>query len=108
MDDSPTWIRVARASDVAEGEMLAVQAAGRKIALYHLDDDTWAATGNVCSHAFALLTDGWLDGAAIECPLHAGRFDVRTGKALSAPVEEDVPAYQVRIEGGDVLVAVPA
>jgi len=61
----------------------------------------------VCTHAFALLTEGFLDGEVIECPLHAGRFDVRTGKGLCAPIETDLATYQVRVDGADVLVAVP-
>jgi nitrite reductase/ring-hydroxylating ferredoxin subunit len=62
------------------------------------------ATDNICTHAFALLSDGWLDGDCIECPLHAGRFDVRTGKALGPPVDEDIKVYPVRIVGDDIQV----
>jgi nitrite reductase/ring-hydroxylating ferredoxin subunit len=107
MDDSPKWLRVAQAGDVAQGEMRAVEAGGRKIALYHLDDDTWAATDNVCTHAFAMLTDGYLDGDVIECPLHAGRFSVRDGKGLCAPIEQDLAAYPVRLDGDAVLIGLP-
>ncbi len=48
--------------------------------------------------------EGWLDGDCIECPLHAGRFEVRTGKALGPPVDEDIKVYPVRIVGNDVQV----
>jgi nitrite reductase/ring-hydroxylating ferredoxin subunit len=107
MDDSAKWVRVAATKQVGKGDMFAAEANGTKIAIFHLDDGSWHAIENVCTHAFALLTDGWLDGDCIECPLHAGRFDVRTGKALSAPVDEDVASFPVRIEGADVLVALP-
>ena len=106
MSEAANWVRVADEADIPPGEMAAVEAQGRKLAVFHLDDGTWAATDNVCTHAFAMLTDGWLDGATIECPLHAGRFDVCTGKALGAPVEEDLRTYAVRIDGGKVLVGV--
>ena len=108
MTDSANWLRVAGVADVPAGEMLAVEAAGRPIAVFHLEDGTWAATDNVCTHAFAVLTDGWLDGEVIECPLHAGRFDVRTGKGLCAPIEQDIRTYPVRVDGRDVLVEVVA
>ena len=107
MDDTAKWVRVASVKQVGLGDMLAAEAGGKKIALFHLEDDSWHAIENVCTHAYALLTEGWLDGDAIECPLHAGRFDVRTGKGLSAPIEEDVASFPVRIEGTDVLVALP-
>jgi nitrite reductase/ring-hydroxylating ferredoxin subunit len=108
MDGSAKWVRVAAAKQVRAGEMLAAEVGGKKLAVFHLDDGSWHAIDNVCTHAFALLTEGWLDGDTIECPLHAGRFDVRTGQALCAPVDKDVASYPVRIEGADVLVALPS
>ncbi|MBV9812275.1 MAG: non-heme iron oxygenase ferredoxin subunit [Acetobacteraceae bacterium] len=100
------WVRVASASAIGTGEMLGVDAKGRSVAVYHLDDGTWCATENVCTHAFAILTDGWLEEGVIECPLHAGRFDCRTGKGLGEPIEEDLRTYPVKVEGDDVLVEV--
>ncbi len=107
MSGAERWVRVAAAKDIPPGELLGVEVAGRKIAVFHLDDDTWHAIDNVCTHAYALLSDGWLDGDEIECPLHAGRFDVRTGRAISPPVEEDVQTYEVRLEGSDLRGKVP-
>lgn len=100
-------VRVAGVADIPPGEMQAVEVSGRKLVLFHLEDGTWHATDNICTHAFALLTDGWLEGDVIECPLHAGRFNVCTGKALSPPAEEDLRAYPVRVEGDAVLLEVP-
>ena len=107
MEGSGNWVRVAAARQVDKGDMLAAEAGGRKIALFHLEDGSWHAIENVCTHAYALLTDGWLDGDCIECPLHAGRFDVRTGQAVGAPADEDVATFPVKLEGADVLVALP-
>ncbi len=107
MTEVATWVRVAAAKDIPPGEMLAIEAGGRKVAVFHLDDGSWHAIDNLCTHAYALLTDGWLEGAEIECPLHAGRFDVRTGKALCAPVDEDVATYAVRLDGAEVLLGLP-
>ena len=80
----------------------------RKIGVFHLEDGSWHAIDNVCSHAFALLTEGFLDGDEIECPLHAGSFDCRTGKGQGAPIEEDLKTYAVRIAGDDILIELPA
>jgi nitrite reductase/ring-hydroxylating ferredoxin subunit len=105
MTDSSQWIRVASTADVPEGEALAVQVKGLTLAVYHVGDE-WFCSDNVCTHEFALLTDGWLEGHIIECPLHAGRFDVRTGKGLGDPIDTDLKVFPVRIEGDDVLVEV--
>lgn len=101
------WVRVAGVADVAEGQVHAVRVGGREIALYHLPGGEFRATDNICSHEYAQLSDGWLEDGSIECPLHAARFDVRTGKALCAPAETDLDVYELRVEGGDLLIKVP-
>ena len=78
---------------------------GRDIALYGTEDGIHA-TDNICTHGHARLCDGFLEGHEIECPLHQGRFDVRTGKAMCAPLTEDLRSYPVKIEGGRVYLAI--
>src|SRR5215467_6675147 len=104
MSNEPNWVTVAQRSKLAPGEILGVEIGDKPIALYNVDGEIYA-TDNICTHAFAMLSDGWLDGECIECPLHAGRFDVRTGKALGPPVEEDIKVYKVRVVGEDIQVA---
>ena len=79
---------------------------GLNLALYYVDGE-YFCTDNVCSHAYALLSEGWLEGHLIECPLHNGQFDVRTGKGMGAPVTSDIRSYPVRVEGEDILIALP-
>ena len=64
------------------------------------------ATDNVCTHAFALLSDGWLDGEYVECPLHGGRFEVATGKAMGDPVVCDLRTFPVRVSGDDIEILI--
>lgn len=101
------WVRAAATSEVAEGEPLGSKAGGRDIAIY-LVDGTYFATSNICTHAFALLSDGWLEGCTIECPLHNGRFDIRTGHALSSPVERDLETFAVEVRDGALYVRLPS
>jgi nitrite reductase/ring-hydroxylating ferredoxin subunit len=102
-----TWVRVAAAADVAEGSVIGVRVGEREIALYHLPGGEFRATDNICSHEYAQLSDGWLENGEIECPLHAARFDIRTGKALCAPAETDIATFEVKQEGADLLVRLP-
>lgn len=101
------FVRVAKAGDVAPGSVLRVEAAGRPIALYNVDG-AFYATDEICTHAYASLAEGFLDGATIECPLHGATFDIKTGAALTAPASEPLATYPVRVDGEDILVAVPA
>jgi naphthalene 1,2-dioxygenase system ferredoxin subunit len=97
------WIDAADADAVPEEDVIAVQVAGKEVALYGVDGDVFA-TDNICTHGHARLCDGFLEGGEIECPLHQGRFDVRTGKAMCAPLTDDIRAYPVKIENGRVFV----
>lgn len=102
-----TWVKVAAAADVAEGSVIAVRVGEREIALYHLPGGEFRATDNVCSHEYAQLSDGWLENGEIECPLHAARFDIRTGRALCAPAEAPIAVFPVKQEGADLLISLP-
>ena len=97
------WVTVASRSALSEGDITGVAVGETQIALYNLGGEIYA-TDNICSHAFALLSDGWLDGEVIECPLHAARFDIRSGKVLDPPATEDLKTYPVRIVDGEIQV----
>lgn len=99
------WVGVAARSALNEGAMLGVEVGDKSIALYNVDGEIYA-TSNVCTHAFAMLTDGFLDGDVIECPLHGGCFKVKTGEGQGAPVTEDLRTYPVRIVGDNIEVQV--
>lgn len=97
------WTDVAALDAVPEGDVIGIEAGGRSLALYRVGGDLFA-TDNICTHGHARLCDGFLDGHEIECPLHQGKFDVRTGKAKCAPLVDDIRTYAVHIVDGRVLV----
>ena len=101
MNDS--WMDVMALEDVFEGEVMAVNVQGKEIALYEVQGELYA-TDNLCTHGAARLSDGFLEGREIECPFHQGRFDVYTGKALCAPLTENIRVYPVRIDNKRVFV----
>ena len=93
------WIDAAAQGEVPQDDVIAVSAGGREVALYGVDGEVYA-TDNVCTHGQARLCEGFLEGHEIECPLHQGKFDVRTGAPTCAPVTEAIRSYPVKIEGG--------
>ncbi|WP_278652055.1 non-heme iron oxygenase ferredoxin subunit [Pandoraea pnomenusa] len=100
---SGNWMEAASRDAIPEDDVIGVVVAGREIALYGVDGEVFA-TDNVCTHGNTRLCDGFLDGHEIECPLHQGKFDVRTGAALCAPLTEAVKIYPIRIEADKVYV----
>ena len=77
--------------------------AAHYLALYRVEKEIFA-TDNRCTHGLAPLCDGYLDGHIIECPMHQGRFDVRTGRCVAAPVTKELRTYPVRVVDGFVEV----
>ena len=65
------------------------------------------ALDNICTHQFAVLSEGYVEDGCIECPLHQGRFSLATGAPLAPPVTEPVRVYPVRTEAGKVYVELP-
>lgn len=100
---SESWINLCGVDEVPEGDVIAVEVNGGEVALYEVEGEIFA-TDNICTHGQARLCDGFLEDGAIECPLHQGRFDVRTGKALCAPLTEDIRTFPVKVEDGRVLI----
>jgi NAD(P)H-dependent nitrite reductase small subunit len=102
-----SWHRVAAAADVKDGEAMAVEVGDRQIALCRVGD-TVHAFENVCPHAFALLSDGFIEDGEIECPLHAARFEITTGRCLAPPADRDLVVYPVKVEADGVFVEISA
>lgn len=99
------WVRTLEAAAVEHEGMLPAQAGPHSVALYAADGQFYA-TGATCTHGQALLTDGSFDGETVECPLHQGLFDVRTGAAVGPPCAAPIPVFPIRVEGGYLMVGI--
>ncbi len=100
------YSKVLSAADLPDGEMKAVQAPdGVQVTVANIKGELFCFE-NMCTHEDASLSFGWLlpDICQVECPLHEGRFDLRTGEATQAPPEYPIKVYNVRVEGDDILV----
>jgi NAD(P)H-dependent nitrite reductase small subunit len=105
MQDADGWQRVAALADLAADAAFPAKLGNRRIALYRLAGKVHALD-DVCTHALALLSQGFIEGRAVECPLHGARFDIATGRCLSPPATVDLRTYEVRVEGDEVFVRV--
>lgn len=100
-----TWHEVAKASEIAEGEAVQIQLAGEPVAIYNLGG-TLHAAHDICTHALAYLSDGFIEGDCVECPLHGGVFHIPTGKAMGGPVQKPIRVYPLKVE--DDVVSIEA
>ncbi len=97
---------VAKASEIAPGEMKLVNVAGQDVVGANVEG-TFFAFGNECTHVGGPLVDGDLDGETVTCPWHATIFNVTTGQASEGPGTNAVPTYEVRLEGDEIQIAKP-
>lgn len=97
------WTRIAAANQLQDDEVMPIALGETQLALFRSAGE-FHVTDNVCTHQYALLSDGYVEDGCVECPLHQARFDLRTGEALCAPATRAIRVYPVRVEGGDVLV----
>jgi 3-phenylpropionate/trans-cinnamate dioxygenase ferredoxin subunit len=99
------WIDVCAFDDIDDEDVLQFDHAGRTFAIYRFEGQVWASDG-LCTHEQAHLAGGLLMKYVIECPMHNGRFDIRDGRALGAPVCVNLKTYPARIEGGSIQIQV--
>lgn len=92
------WEAVARTSDLAPGELMYVEVDEDPICLINMDGEFFALC-DICTHQDASLSDGEVVGDEVECPLHGGAFDIRTGAPASFPAVTPVETYGVRVNG---------
>ncbi len=99
----PEFIRVCRASDIAEGDRKVFELDGRFVAVFHAADGFYALD-DCCTHDGGPLGEGKLEGFTVTCPRHGATFDIRDGRALSMPAVSPTASHPVKVEGGEVLV----
>ena len=94
---------LAKTGDIKDGEAKRVVVGSNEIAIYNLGGQFYA-TDDICTHAYASMADGFIEDGIVECPLHAGRFEIKTGKALGVPVVQDLKVFKVRVDGENIFV----
>lgn len=107
------YIRVASASDVAEGQIVPVEAKGLQLLLTKAGGEYHAAQRK-CPHLGFNLCRGKIEDGAVVCPLHKAKFDLKTGAIerdpkllfISMKAKSDLAVYPVKLEGEDLLVGI--
>jgi 3-phenylpropionate/trans-cinnamate dioxygenase ferredoxin component len=98
-----TWTQVCPLDDIDDEDVKRFDHAGKTFAIYRFDDKVYASDG-LCTHEKVHLCDGLVMEHVIECPKHNGRFDIRDGRALGAPVCVNLKTYPAKIEGGTIFI----
>lgn len=99
-------IKVALVDDIEQEEAIVIdpETSGYTdpIAIFRTEDDEFYALNDICTHEFASLADGWVEGCAVECPIHTSKFDLRTGEVQNLPATEDARTHKVEVRDGEI------
>jgi 3-phenylpropionate/trans-cinnamate dioxygenase ferredoxin component len=99
--------RLCALDELAPGTARRFEVGGHRIAVVRIDDEVYAI-GDTCTHANISLSEGDVhaDDKTIECWKHGSEFSLETGEALTLPATKAEPVYDVRVDGGDIVVVV--
>ena len=107
MTETPVFTRACSLSELPGEGAIGVEVNGEPVAVIRAGGEVFALR-DVCSHAEVPLSEGEIYDTTVECWLHGSCFDLRTGKPTGPPATKPVPTYRVKIENGDVYVALGA
>jgi 3-phenylpropionate/trans-cinnamate dioxygenase ferredoxin component len=107
VSETTTFVRACALADLPAEGAIGVEIGDLPVAIVRTGSEVFALY-DVCSHEEVPLSEGDVYDHTLECWLHGSCFDVRTGDPTGPPATKPVPTYPVKIEGGDVYVAVPA
>lgn len=99
------YVTVARVEDVEPGTAKQVWVGDVPVAICNLDGE-FHAISDICTHEEFYLSGGVIEDGEIECPMHRGVFNIRTGEAEVYPAEDPLPVYHCRVVDGEVQVSI--
>ncbi len=98
-----SWQDVIAITDLLKGDVTPVTFGSRELAIFDTIQGITVSMAR-CTHGAANLCDGYFDGVNIECPLHQGLFDARSGEALAAPARVKLRMIEARERNGMVQI----
>lgn len=102
------WVYLCETTDLNGTDGRRVELPNRPpLAVFKVGDDCYVID-DTCTHGSASLADGYLVGYEVECPFHAGRFDLRTGEPTAHPCIVPLAAYPVEVRGSAIYVRTKA
>ena len=95
------WILVCNESEIEIDDLKRFDYKDKTFCIYKLKDGIYATDG-LCTHESFHLEEGLVMHEEIECPMHQGIFDIKSGKAVSEPACVDLKTYETKVEDGKI------
>jgi len=99
------WVLVGTTDNIEVEDIIRFDHNDRTFCVYKLEDGFYATDG-ICTHEDVHLEDGLVMDNEIECPMHQGIFDIKTGKAVSPPACDDLKTYPIKVEENNIYIQI--
>ena len=99
------WILVGTTDNIEVEDIIRFDHNDKTFCVYKLEDGFYATDG-ICTHEAVHLEDGLVMDNEIECPMHQGVFDIKTGEAVSPPACDDLKTYPVKVEDNNIYIQI--
>ena len=104
-NENSNWHYVQDNEGIEDEDIIRFDLESKTFCIYKLEDGFYATDG-VCTHEDVHLEDGLVMDDQIECPMHQGIFNIKSGKALSPPACEDLKTYPVKVEDNKIYIQI--
>ena len=99
------WIEVGSTDSIEEEALIRFDHQDKTFCVYRLTDGVYATDG-ICTHEAVHLEDGLVMDDEIECPMHQGIFNIKSGEALSPPACDDLKTYPVKVDNDKIFIKI--
>jgi 3-phenylpropionate/trans-cinnamate dioxygenase ferredoxin subunit len=104
-DNHTNWTYVCEENEIDLDGLKRFDHEGNTFCIYHIEDGYYATDG-ICTHEYVHLEDGFVLNGEIECPMHMGLFDIKSGQPMSPPVCEALKTFPVKVEEGSIYIKI--
>ena len=104
-ENNENWLEVSDESGIEIEDIVRFDHDDKTYCIYKLEDGYYATDG-FCTHETVHLEDGLVTDDEIECPMHQGIFNIKTGEAISPPACIDLKTYPVKVDNGKIFIKI--
>ena len=97
------WIYVCDKNEIDFEDLKSFEYQNKIYCIYHIKDGFFATDG-ICTHEDVSLENGIVIDDEIECPMHQGVFNIKTGKVIQDPPCDDLKTFPIKVENDKIYI----
>jgi len=94
------WIDAGAADDILEEDVVRFDHGDKTYVIVRSPEGEYFCLDGLCTDEQVHLCDGMVRRDRLECPLHGGQFEYKTGIARRVPVKVNLGTYATKVEDG--------